>query len=655
MENTRLNIETEFYFELRIVRRKGIQEVVMKKIKVLSLFVSFCLLIMLFPTTSVADTKYSNVTGTISLPGNEKAPSGGVKVKLLIGTDNLTPSNKKDDVEIEHEITIPKGKNSHTFSVKVPKSDNKNATYTVFYTVGNDYAPFGWYSKDRTTAIKEERTKINVNKGDVKGIDIEILAGKSISGKLTLGNNKTTLPKDMKFTITAIQKGSNNNSADDDIIISKDVTIPKGKDDVSYQLLVPQNSSGKGYMVYYAYQNDVYRETGYYHTSGTSRTESKVTLIDVSNTVTGINLITNPFAIISGKLLLPDGEKAPAAGVEAIITALNKGSSSSINDDFSFMETVQIKKGANSVDYSMVVPVTSTDYLVSYTVSKSTGYQAEGFYSKDGTVTSSKKATMVKPVDNKITGINLSILKKDPAKPTPTPTPIPNDAKYDLNGDGYVNVFDLLDLAKVIVNKYEHEGFDKDLEQYEKHDMDYQDLKVLWDVFKPFTNNKYKTKWFNNVKGWFNCGWDYNWKDWKDYDWKDFNWEDFDWKDYDWKDWKDFDWKNWPGFNWKDSYSEEFSWDDWEGYWKDFPYGDFHWGEFDGDSWENFDWQKWSDYWDKFDWSKVKDENGWGKDNWNWEGFDWNQWYNWNGEGNNKNGNGNKFGWFNNGKMKKND
>ena len=143
------------------------------------------------------------------------------------------------------------------------------------------------------------------------------------------------------------------------------------------------------------------------------------------------------------------------------------------------METVQIKKGANSVDYSMVVPVTSTDYLVSYTVSKSTGYQAEGFYSKDGTVTSSKKATMVKPVDNKITGINLSILKKDPAKPTPTPTPIPNDAKYDLNGDGYVNVFDLLDLAKVIVNKYEHEGFDKDLEQYEKHDMDYQDLKVL--------------------------------------------------------------------------------------------------------------------------------------------------------------------------------
>ena len=91
------------------------------------------------------------------------------------------------------------------------------------------------------------------------------------------------------------------------------------------------------------------------------------------------------------------------------------------------------------------------------------------------------------------------------------------------------------------MNKYEHEGFDKDLSN-EKHDMDYQDLKV-WDVFKPFTNNKYKTKWFNNVKGWFNCGWDYNWKRLKDYDWKDFNWEDLIGKIMTGKTGKDFDWE----------------------------------------------------------------------------------------------------------------
>lgn len=529
----------------------------MNKSRLLSALIIVCLLVTLLPTAVVAQTVYSTVTGTVSLPGNEAAPSGGVKVSLLVGTDNLTPANKKDDVEVTYEITIPQGQNSHSFSMMIPKSTNASAKYTVFYTVGNGYAPFGWYSETGTVAIKDRRTQINVNAGNVNSLNLQILPGKIISGKIILGNTKTTLPKEMKYTLTAIQRGSNNSSYEDDIIITKEVTVPAGHSEAAYQLIVPLNTSGSGYIVYYSYQNDGYKETGYYHTSGTTRTDNTVTLIDVSNTVSGINLTTVPFTVISGRLYLPEGSVAPNNGIEAIITALNKGASTANTDDFSFMKNVIIAKDTNYVDYKLAVPVVVPDYTVSYTVSKNSGYISEGFYNTENTVSQANRATLLDISDNPVSDVNLRILKKATPAPTvtpsPYPTPIPgSDDKFDVNDDGYVNVFDLLDLARVIVSKYEKEGFDKDLKQYEKREMTKEDMKVFWDVFKPFTNNKYKTKWFNNVKQWFNSNWNFNSDDWKDFDWGSFNWNNFNWQNYNWEN---FDWKN---FNW-----EDFDWEDW--------------------------------------------------------------------------------------------
>lgn len=530
----------------------------MNKSRFLSVLTIVCLLVTLFPTAVVAQTAYSTITGTVSLPGTDTAPAGGLKVSLLVGTNNLTPNDIKDDVEVTYDITIPQGQNSHSFSMMVPKSGNAAAKHTVFYTVGNGYAPFGWYSETGTVAIKDKRTQINLNGGNVNNVNIQLLAGRTISGKIILGNNKTTLPRDMKYTITAIQKGANNSSNEDDIILAKEVTIPAGKAEAAYQMIVPLNTSGSGYMVYYNYQNEKYKEAGYYHISGTTRNESTVTLIDVSNTVSAINLSTMPFTVISGRLYLPDANKAPQNGIEAIITARNVGPTTGSNDDFSFMQTVTIAKDSNYVDYHIGVPVVVPDYVVSYTISKNTGYITEGFYHKDETVSTAGKASLLDITENPLNNINLFILKKSAAKPSVTPKPNPpatpgNDAKYDVNNDGNVNVYDLLDLAKVIVEKYDKEGFDKDLKQYEKREITGEDMKVFEDVFKPFTNNKYKVKWFNNVKNWFN----FNSDDWKNFDWGSFNWNNFNWQNYNWED---FDWKN---FNWEDYDWEDYDWEDW--------------------------------------------------------------------------------------------
>ena len=54
----------------------------------------------------------------------------------------------------------------------------------------------------------------------------------------------------------------------------------------------PLNKVGSGYKLYYKYKDGTYEETGYYYKNGTSRNEGKVTLVDVGNTVTEINLTT---------------------------------------------------------------------------------------------------------------------------------------------------------------------------------------------------------------------------------------------------------------------------------------------------------------------------------------------------------------------------
>lgn len=577
----------------------------MKMSKFLSILVITCMLITLFPTAIVAEGTHSNATGVISLPGNTKA-SDDVKVTLIIGTNNLTESNKNDDVSVSHELVIPKGQNSISFSTLVPKSSSSKAKYTVYYTVGSGYAPFGWYSKNGTTAVKDDRTQIDLNAGDVKNIKIELLAGRKISGKIILGNDETTLIDDMKYTVTAIHEGSKSNTSDDDIIITKDVTIKAGQDDKSYELIVPP-SADSGYKVYYSYTNDGYKETGFYHKDGTSYSANKVTKINVSNTQTGINLTTKPFTNIFGKLYLPDGGKAPKKGITAIITAENHAGTSTTTDDFSFMKTVEIKEGANSVSYSIAVPVKSTDYAVSYTISDEfKEYVAKGFYDGDETVTSYSKATLVEADEDSVTGINMTIIEKNKPKPTPTPKPDKDYDRYDLNEDGYVNVFDMLDLAKVIVKKYDKEGFDKNLEQYKGKKMDSKDLEIIRDAFLPFTNNKYKTKWFDSLNKWFNFDKDFEWDFDKTYlenfDWKEFDWEEY-WKNYDWED---FDWEDYcKNYNWKAS-----------------PWGNFQWG--------SYNWEDWSEW---FDWDDDDDKNN--KDR-------------------NKNNTGNKSGWYKDNKKKKN-
>ncbi len=521
----------------------------MKKFKVLSILLAACLLVTLLPINIIAASTHSTISGVISLPKGDVAPTGGVKVKLSVGTDNNTVSNKDDDISVTTELKIEKGRNSLAYSIQVPKSQNKKAKYTVYYEVGNNYAPFGWYRKDGTVAIKDQRTQIDLNSGDVKDVNIELLEGRTISGKIVLGNETTRPLNDLKYTITAIQEGSNSKSIDDDIIITQDITVKANAKEKAYKLIVPINTAKKGYKVYYTYENGGYKETGFYDKDGTSRDAADVTLIDVANTVKDIDLKTLPFTNISGKVNLPNNDKAPTNGIEVEVTAYNKNTKSSTSDDFSFIKKVKIPKGSNSASYTLTVPVAKTEYIVSYKViTKNTDYISEGFYNKKETKKDMDDATPVKTTNKALTGVDIDILsKKTNTKPDPKKDEDEFIKRYDVNDDGYVNVFDIVDLAKAIVGQYEKEGFDKDLSQYKNRKLEEKDLNIIKDAFQPFSNNRYKMKWFNSLKTldfkkWFDK--DY-WKDFEKWDnWKDWNEKDFENWDY-WKEWTEKYMKEW--------------------------------------------------------------------------------------------------------------
>lgn len=486
----------------------------MKKSSLLPVLLITCLILTLFPVTLVAETTHSTLTGTISLPGNDTAPAGGVKITLNVSTDNLTPANKNDDKTLVQEIIIPQGHHSISYSVMVPKSTNRSARYSVGYTTESAYAPFGWYATGGTTAIKQDSTTIDLNGGNISGINITILDGKTISGRIVAGNQTTAPLNDMKYTITAIQEGGNASSADDDIVVTKTITMPKNSKEAAFSLIVPLNSTNNGYKVYYKYEDGKYVETGYYYSSGTSRSADTFTKIDVNNTISDISLVTLPFTNITGRVYLPDNTLAPDNGTEVKVTAENLGNAGPA-DDIRFEKTVVIPKNANYADYSLTIPVKPTGYTVSYTVKGNAGYINTGYYSPSGTKTLKNEAALIATGNSTISGINLTIQKKvqPTPKPTATPTPTPKpgtkpDPKYDLNGDGSVNFKDLVELAKVIAEECKKPGNNqKDWKLSDK------EIKDLRDAFKAFDNNRYGLKIFNNVNQWFKNWWDFDWDD----------------------------------------------------------------------------------------------------------------------------------------------
>ncbi|OPX89111.1 S-layer homology domain-containing protein [Pelotomaculum sp. PtaB.Bin117] len=329
------------------------------------------------------------ISGTVSLPGDNEAPAGGIAVQVFAQTD---PCAFWWNSPV---VTIPAGASSAGYALSVPESQAEGP-YLVSYqqTSSSSYAQRAYYGYDSiTTPYYENAEWIYVSGGDRDGIDLTLLSGYTISGKVRLPEGQQASANLDVRVEAMLGEGTGGYPPNG----WTDIIIPQGQNYAEYSLVVPAESgyrlrySASGIAPYGVLQ-------GYYMEDG------EVGLIDVSEgSVADKDLTILIGSAISGTVSLPGGATA-AGNISLCVTAVSSGTM------YSGMAYVTIPNGGHSVNYSLVVPQ-SGEYLVNYSLTHPVpGYMQYGYYSADGTTLNYYNYTWISPGSQGRDDINLTLI-----------------------------------------------------------------------------------------------------------------------------------------------------------------------------------------------------------------------------------------------------
>lgn len=331
--------------------------------------------------TNIALINLNVISGIVSLPSGT-APVGGIAVTVFARNYYNTRSIN---------VVIPEGKSSAGYTIYVPDG----AGYEVYCVMPkNDiYAGTVYYSFAGSVVNKEKITYVDIIQKSRTDIDFNLIAIRTISGKVTLP--EPAPEGGIQIKVTA-ENGK-------DVLL----TIPKGSTSVPYSLRVLPNDAGSGYIVKYDTLYDYgYAKYGYYSDSGTVRNVSRAKPVDVSFVDRNeINLAVSRLRTISGTISFESGV-APEGGISVDVVASSSADSKAI--------TVYIPEGSDSAVYSLYVPVNDTDdeYKVRYENWMNNVYLAEAYYGINGMVRNKELAAGVNVRGKNVSDINLNLVNK---------------------------------------------------------------------------------------------------------------------------------------------------------------------------------------------------------------------------------------------------
>jgi len=332
------------------------------------------------------------ISGTISLPDGDTAPAGGIRVSIYAGNYST-------------QVTIPEGGSSAGYSLPVSYND-AGSGYTVSYYISPEYGyvQIGYYSTEGMVLNSADGTIVDVSSGTTEGINLELIPGNIISGKLSLPYNCTAPDGGIHVIIYAETDSGTPYDYSDDYIFGTIVTIPKGKNSIYYSLPVIGNNVGSGYIIRFdVISNGPHGYYGYYSDTGTSLNRDSATLVDVSSGgAEGIDIEVLPEFIsrnVGIYISLPDGDVAPEGGINVVIYAINdNGTPDDDSDDLSFNISVEIPEGWDGEYCELSVPayILNSKYVFYYETDSGKDYLQKGYYSIAGTTDGYDLAT---PVD----------------------------------------------------------------------------------------------------------------------------------------------------------------------------------------------------------------------------------------------------------------
>jgi len=188
--------------------------------------------------TLIAPNKF--ISGKIKLPEGETAPEGGIFVSLEV-------YNVDTGVVFFDDISISEGENSADYQVGV-LSDLQYENYIVSYILDSSVEDYLkgqriYYSESGATLERDSATIVSLQGAyNKENVDFTLFKAVLISGTISLPNDEIVTGEsglDIKIYVRDI---------DFDSLYTKDITIPKGQNNVTYTIGVAPN---RDYKLYY--------------------------------------------------------------------------------------------------------------------------------------------------------------------------------------------------------------------------------------------------------------------------------------------------------------------------------------------------------------------------------------------------------------------
>lgn len=241
----------------------------------------------------------SRISGNLSLPAGQVAPSGGLIVKV-------TASGQPDYALVEQSFFIDQGVSSIPYSLAVKPLALQRWKVYYKYRGREAFDSFGYHAATGTTWERDQATPL-IGSSDFTGIDLDLIALPQVSGAISLPPGEVAPAGGLEIYVRAISQNQNQNHGED----SKRVFMAEGQISAAYTINTHPHADTAWVIAYDFYGNAPYLSEGYYAASGTQPNVAQATLLAGGRSFSGIGLSLLAGQRISGSVALPQGEVAP--------------------------------------------------------------------------------------------------------------------------------------------------------------------------------------------------------------------------------------------------------------------------------------------------------------------------------------------------------
>ena len=316
------------------------------------------------------------ISGSISLPPGEIAPTGGIEVYIGATSQNQNYSGN------DEWLFIAEGETSAAYAINTHPT--QDTAWAVDYSYSGDapYLPTGYYAISGTQPDLTQASFLGGGRS-WSGIDLSLLPGQRISGTVRLPQGETAPPEGLTVGIRATnQEGYHAGGSY--------ARIPGGASFAPY-IFSANTDSGTNLKVFYTYSHDLpYLDKGFYSDAGTTWDKNSASVLPGGSDLTDIGLTLLSGSRISGQVSLPAGELAPAGGLYVHLDFSDR------DRHLTHSLLVHILTGEASAAYGIaLLPDATANWAVSYTLADGGMYLSQGYYSASGTTWKASEATLL--------------------------------------------------------------------------------------------------------------------------------------------------------------------------------------------------------------------------------------------------------------------